>query len=243
MWRISDRVSLKLFAAKADRPQWVTAPGTLVIVIAEGPRSSISRGFFGLLPISMRPRIAVTAAVLAALASGCSSASKGVGATHSPSVTPSPSPSLPAPSPSATASNRPTTLADALRTQLEANLAVRKRLVGYERPDGAVLCSTHVFGSDPSHAHLYVWVSCSTYTTGPSARNTSGGGDPALLSVKGSGADTEILAVRFPRIAHLNEDTAAMFPAPIVTLMARREFETVPSESQLLAEARGLGTN
>ena len=197
--------------------------------------------------MSMRPRIAVTTAVLAALASGCSSTSDGVGATHSPSVTRSPSPSPPAPSPSATAPNRPstrpTTVADALRTQLEANLAVRKRLVGYEHPDGAVLCSTHVFGSDPSHAHLYVWVSCSTYTTGPGAKNTSGGGDPALLSVKGSGADTEILAVRFPRMAHLNEDTAAMFPAPIVTLMARREFRTVPAESQLLAEARGLGTN
>lgn len=151
--------------------------------------------------------------------------------------------SSPTPSPSTTAPSVPQTLEDALRTQLQANRAVREQLVGQASPQGVVvLCSTHVFGADGSREHLYTWVGCGTYSTGPLARLITSGGDPVVLTVKGSGAETEVVAVRFPRIAHYDQDIKAMFPARIVTEVARREFPTVPSGSQLLAEAQGLGT-
>jgi hypothetical protein len=158
-------------------------------------------------------------------------------------ASPTPSPPPPTQSLSTPAAHGPKTLEDALRTQLTADPAVRYDLLGYENPTDAVLCSTHVFGSDPGHEHLYIWVNCGTYSTGPGARELSGGGDPAVLTAKGSGADTQVVAVRFPRIDHYDQDIAAMFPAPIVAEIARREFQTVPTGSQLLAEARQLGTN
>jgi hypothetical protein len=158
-------------------------------------------------------------------------------------ASPTPNHTSPTTSFSTPAPEGPKPLEDALRTQLTANPAVRYALLGYENPTETVLCSTHVFGSDPSHEHLYIWVSCATYGTGPNATEISGGGDPALLTVKGSGADTQVVAVQFPRIAHYNEDIAAMFPAPIVAEIGRREFQTVPTASQLLAEARQRGKN
>ena len=101
-----------------------------------------------------------------------------------------------------------------------------------------LLCTTHVFGADRSHQHLYVYIGCGTYSTGPNARDLSSGGDPALLTVEGSGANTKVVAVKFPRLAHYLQDIAAMFPDHIASEMAGREFQMDPSESQLLAEAR-----
>lgn len=190
-----------------------------------------------------RRRVFTTLAAAVVTAAGIGAVVRGAGLLPDGDTTGRTSASSPTPSSSTTAPIAPRTLEDALRAQLQGNPAVRVQLVAAASPRGAVLCSTHVFGADGSHEHLYAWVACGTYSTGPLARLLTSGGDPAVLTVKGSGAETKVVAVRFPRIAHYDADIAAMFPAPIVAEIGRREFQTVPTGSQLLAEARHLGTN
>jgi hypothetical protein len=180
---------------------------------------------------------AVTAGVIGAVAlSGDLLSGEDSGQITDPAPTTSPS----APPSSPTTAVRPRTLEGALATQLAADPAVREYLLGHPPLQGAVLCSTHVFGGERSHEHLYVWVNCGTYSTGPGAEELSGGGDPAVLTVTGRGADTTIMAVQLPRIGHHDQDIAAMFPARVVAQVQRREFQTFPAESQLLAEARSI---
>lgn len=146
--------------------------------------------------------------------------------------------------PSATAPDHPVetpplTRDDALRRALASDPAVRAEVLGGLAPKGPVLCGIHVLGSSAKGNTLYLWLSCSDYAVADGAATAgTGSHEPAVVQVRGSGADIAVEKVTFPRQQSLDADIKRLFPPSIAAhIYDEASTRTSPSTKELEAEA------
>jgi hypothetical protein len=139
------------------------------------------------------------------------------------------------------APSAPTTRDDALRAQLAASAHVRTALLGRTAPVGQVLCGINVVGENANGTRLYVWILCEDITVGPDAAVASGGAEPAVVDVTGSGGRTAVAHVTFPRQQSLRGDIARLFPPGVADTMRAGQVPVTPGQDDLLALARSAG--
>lgn len=178
-----------------------------------------------------RGLLAVAGVLVVAVSAGCTAGA------------PSESPPPPAAISSATpATPPPATRDEALLRQLQADPAVVREMLLRRRPAGRFLCGIKVLGADADRSHVYAWLVCGDFTVGSKARVRSASSMPAVLRVAGSGIDIRLRRVEFRRQAHLDADTARLFPARIAHRIERRggSIQVRPSLDELLEQARQL---
>lgn len=132
----------------------------------------------------------------------------------------------------------PRTRDDALRAALAADPFVRREMIGAP-PQGPVECALHVLGSSASGQTLYLWLGCADFVVANgSAKARAGSHEPAVVQVRGSGADLQIVKVTFPRQQSLAADIARLFPPSIAShIYDEKSAATSPSSEELAAEA------
>jgi hypothetical protein len=137
------------------------------------------------------------------------------------------------------ASSPPLSRDDALRLALAADPAVRVEVLGGLEPQGPVVCGIHVMGSSADGGTFYVWLSCSDYVVVDDvAVEQTGSHEPAVVQVRGQGADLVVEKVAFPRQQSLDADIKRMFPPSIAAhIYDESSTRTSPSGKELKAEA------
>jgi hypothetical protein len=128
---------------------------------------------------------------------------------------------------------------DALRRALAADVAVRAEVLGGLEPRGPVVCGIHVMGSSADEGTLYLWLTCGDYAVVDGvAKEQTGSHEPAVVQVRGSGADLVLEKVSFPRQQSLDADIKRLFPPSIASHIYDDEnTRTMPSGKELEAEA------
>lgn len=193
---------------------------------------------------------AVAAVIVLAIAAGAvlvlhRPGESGPGIAQHPSTTPPTTPSTS--SPPQPIQEPPRTRDEALRRQLADNTFVRLQLLGigpggFAAPTGRVLCALHVMGSSEGGSTLYLWLSCADYTVADgNVAEVSGGGDPAVVEVRGRGTAVELKSITFPRQEYRDADIKRLFPTSIASnIYDEANTHGSPSAAQLKEEVLTL---
>jgi hypothetical protein len=149
-----------------------------------------------------------------------------VTSSESPTSTTSSSKSSPATtatSPDTQASSTslvPKTRQEALAWGLAANPDVIYEMTFRIKPQGVLECGLKVLGEAPAKGELYAWVRCQDYfAENGTIKEGAGAALPAAIHVEGSGPDTAITKVVFPRQASLVADIRRLFPVALQDTM------------------------
>lgn len=145
-----------------------------------------------------------------------------VTSSESPTSTPSSSKSPPATtatSPDTQAASTslvPKTRQEALAWGLAANPDVIHEVTLRVKPQGVLECGLKVLGEALGKGELYAWVGCQDYFIEKGTiKQGAGAALPAVIHVEGSGPDTAITKVVFPRQASLVADIRRLFPVAL----------------------------
>lgn len=147
--------------------------------------------------------------------------------TSTPSTAASPINALPVPSPPAS---------DPIRRALETNPDVTWEMLGRHQPRGLFLCGYDLLGR--TGPKLFLAATCHDYSTGPGASILSGSGLAFVATIEGD----HFTNLEFPRQQPQASDEERPFPPGILQTWRSRQVTMTPSEKELLAEARQLGS-
>jgi hypothetical protein len=120
-----------------------------------------------------------------------------------------------------------------LLAQLQSDPAVRREMIFRVRPRGLFQCGARVLGREDHK--VYLWLACADFSRGPDAEALSGSSLAAVVTLDDQ---RNVVRVRFPRQATLQEDIRAMFPADLQDRVIAGRMEVRPSWDELLERAR-----
>ena len=138
---------------------------------------------------------------------------------------------------SAVSAPRPLSQADAVRQYLEtpAHWAASGLFAAFH---GRIFCGVNILGASTDKSKLFVWALCEEYYNDKgSARLGSSTGEALLVAVTGTGAGTQVLAIRVPRGgATYGKEIRSLFSAAAAQVVLSGQTVTVDESEGVLAQ-------
>lgn len=156
------------------------------------------------------------------------------------SDSPTPTPSSDSPGPDATSLATPTTGTLVPRTRVEAlawGLAVNPNVISEvtfrPKPQGILKCGLNILGESPAKGEIYAWIECQDYFSEQGqVKGGAGASLPAVIHVVGSGADTAITRVVFPRQSNLAADIRRLFPVELLETVTTGNIQVEGNQAE-----------